>query len=246
MTEKAVQDDVWKSQDLVRTFLEGVRGGIPYAADQIEIMLRVISGCGVPIARFLDLGSGAGTLAAAVLSRFPGASGVLVDFSEPMLDAARPSFPERPHRLVHADFGEPGWIESIQETAPYDAVVSGYAIHHQPDDRKREIYREIYDLLRPGGVFVNVEHVAPASSWVGGLNDALFVDSIHAHHQRIGTGKTRDQVATEFVHRPDKEANILAPVETQCGWLRDIGFQDVDCYFKVFELAVFGGRKRVL
>jgi len=45
------------------------------------------------------------------------------------------------------------------------------------------------------------------------------------------------------LHRPDKAANILAPVETQCRWLRRIGFVEVDCYFKHFELAVFGGRR---
>jgi ubiquinone/menaquinone biosynthesis C-methylase UbiE len=238
-----VQDDVWKSAELTRTFLEGVRGGIPYAADQIEIMLRVIEGAGSPVSRFLDLGSGAGALAAAMLSRFPEASAVLVDFSEPMLDAGRSSFPEPPHRLIHADFGEPGWVDAIGPLAPFDVIVSGYAIHHQPDDRKREVFREVFDLLVPGGIFVNVEHVAPASPWISTLNDELFIESILAHHQRIGSGKTREQVAEEYVHRPDKAANILTPVETQCEWLRRIGFQDVDCYFKVFELAVFGGRK---
>jgi hypothetical protein len=35
----------------------------------------------------------------------------------------------------------------------------------------------------------------------------------------------------------------LALVDVQCGWLREIGFQDVDCFFKVFELALLGGRK---
>jgi hypothetical protein len=38
-----------------------------------------------------------------------------------------------------------------------------------------------------------------------------------------------------------KEANILAPVETQCQWLREIGFEHVDCYLKIFELEVFDG-----
>ena len=40
--------------------------------------------------------------------------------------------------------------------------------------------------------------------------------------------------------RPEAEKeNIPAPVETQCQWLRDIGFQEVDCFFKTFELALF-------
>jgi hypothetical protein len=50
-------------------------------------------------------------------------------------------------------------------------------------------------------------------------------------------------VARHYYDRPDKSANILAPVERQCTWLREIGFTDVDCYLKVFELAVFGGRR---
>ena len=56
-------------------------------------------------------------------------------------------------------------------------------------------------------------------------------------------GQSRDEVARHYYDRPDKSANILAPVERQCTWLREIGFTDVDCYLKVFELAVFGGRR---
>ena len=46
-----------------------------------------------------------------------------------------------------------------------------------------------------------------------------------------------------YLERPDKEGNILAPVELQCSWLRDLGFADVDCFFRLFELALFGGRR---
>ncbi|NET16999.1 MAG: class I SAM-dependent methyltransferase, partial [Okeania sp. SIO1H6] len=47
----------------------------------------------------------------------------------------------------------------------------------------------------------------------------------------------------QYYNRPDKEANILAPVETQCNWLREIGFIHVDCFMKLFEIALFGGIK---
>jgi ubiquinone/menaquinone biosynthesis C-methylase UbiE len=166
---------------------------------------------------------------------------VLADFSEPMLQAARKRFAAAgaAAHFVLADYGVPSWAEAVAEWAPYDAIVSGYSIHHQPDRRKRAVYREIFGLLNSGGVFVNIEHVSSPTQWLGSLNDAMFIDSLH----RLHPNQSRDDVARLYYDRPDKDANILAPLEDQCAWLRDIGFTGVDCYLKVFELAVFGGRK---
>ena len=122
-------------------------------------------------------------------------------------------------------------------------IVSGFSIHHQTDEKKRAIYRDAFEVLRPGGIFLNLEHVASASPWGAERFDEHFIDALCVFHERTGSGKTREQVAQEYVRRPDKAANILAPVEDQCGWLREIGFVDVDCWLKVFELALFGGRK---
>lgn len=238
-------DEVWKRVSLVRTFLDGVRGGIPLAAEQIDAMLRVIEASGAPVQRIADLGCGSGVLAQAVLAQYPAARATLVDFSEPMLDEARTQLKDHvpPARFVVADLAGFTWVGAVADDAPFDVVVSGYAIHHLPDPRKRRLYGEIFALLAPGGTFVNVEHVASRTPWIETISDELIIDSLHAFHGRQGSGSTREQVADEFVHRPDKAANILAPVETQCEWLRACGFEDVDCYFKVFELAVFGGRR---
>lgn len=234
-------DTVWKTPALTAVYLEGVRGAIPLAQQQLDIMQRLIAACDVPVRRFLDLGCGDGVLALAVLDRFPEAQAVLVDFSVPMLDAARQRFADRasPVRFVNADYGVSAWISEIAGSAPFEAIVSGYSIHHQSDPRKMEIYREIFDLLQPGGIFLNVEHVSSASPWVASVHDELFVDHLHLHHP----DESRLEVAETYCRRPDKAANILAPVETQCQWLREIGFADVDCYLKIFELAVFGGRR---
>ncbi len=113
-------------------------------------------------------------------------------------------------------------------------MVSGFCIHHQPDDRKRAVYREIYALLLPGGCFVNVEHVASPTKQIEAVHDGMFVDALYAFHARRGPEKSRETIAQEYVHRPDRKANILAPVEDQCRWLREAGFEQVDCHFKCF------------
>ena len=36
----------------------------------------------------------------------------------------------------------------------------------------------------------------------------------------------------------------LSHLDVQCGWLCEVGFEEVDCYLKIHEFAVFGGRRR--
>jgi hypothetical protein len=37
------------------------------------------------------------------------------------------------------------------------------AIHHLEHERKRSLYREVFEVLRPGGMFANFEHVASST-----------------------------------------------------------------------------------
>jgi SAM-dependent methyltransferase len=239
-------DKAWQSPDLAQLYLDGVRGAIPLAAEQIDVMRRVVQATQPDLRRrVLDLGCGDGLLGRALLEAYPGARVVFVDFAAAMLDAARARMDGASggHAFLQQDYGDPAWVESVRGYAPFDVVLSGFSIHHQPDTRKQALYGEIYDLLAPGGVFVNIEHVASASAVGKALFDDLFVDALHAFHQGRGSTRTGDDLRREYYARPDKDDNILAPVETQCRWLRALGFVDVDCFMKIFELAVFGGRK---
>ncbi|HUJ10516.1 MAG TPA: class I SAM-dependent methyltransferase [Verrucomicrobiae bacterium] len=234
-----MNDSVWKSHKLVSRYLRGVRGAIPLAQTQIEVMLQLLATRRRPIRRFLDLGCGDGILGAAILEAFPKASGLFVDFSKPMLEACRARLARKHVTTLLLDYGNPGWIEEVLPQGPFDAIVSGYSIHHQPDKRKQSLYREIYRLLALNGWFVNLEHVASTSPITKMLFDEQMVEGIHRRQPKLNCATVRRR----YVNRADKTANILAPVERQCQWLRTIGFVDVDCYFKLYELAVFGGRK---
>ncbi|HSP98885.1 MAG TPA: class I SAM-dependent methyltransferase [Candidatus Dormibacteraeota bacterium] len=239
------RDVVWQDPEVVASFVHERRGAVPYGADQLAMMVRVVAAGGRPVRRVLDVGCGSGVVTAAILARFPDARAVLVDFSAPMLDEARAALGsgEPALRFVTGDLAMPSWLDGIRGAAPFDVVASSYAIHHLSDARKRALYAELYALLAPGGIFVNVEHVASAGAWGEALSDDVMVDALCAHQAAGGERAPRAAVAARFATRPDKAANVLAPLDVQCGWLREIGFVDVDCFFKVVELAVFGGRK---
>ncbi len=237
---------VWKTAELSQKYLSGVRSAIPLATEQIEIILRIIQTTKSQVNNFLDLGCGDGILGQAILSQYPNSQGVFLDFSEAMIEAAKSKVADNYQgnfEFITQDYGLPEWVNKVHRKAPFDVVVSGFSIHHQPDTRKQKIYQEIYQLLKPGGLFLNLEHVASPSKLIGQLFDELFVDSLHTFHQSQNTNKSREEINRQYYNRPDKKANILAPVETQCDWLREIGFIHVDCFLKLFEIALFGGIK---
>ena len=241
---KPASAEVWKLAPVAEQFLS-IRAGIPLAEEQIGIMLTILASKNEPVKQFLDLGCGNGILGAAILGRYPASHGVLADFSEPMLEQARKDLAEYSSQLefLNLDYADPAWVDSAQSSAPFDAIVSGYSIHHQPDTRKREIYAEIFSLLRPGGWFVNVEHIAPATELVTEIFENHIIEAKVASELSSGGPLTRAEIAEAFHRRQDKDVNILAPVETQLTWLRELGYEDVDCYFRIYALAVFGGRR---
>lgn len=237
-------DEVWKLPDIVDRFLS-YRAAIPLAQEQIGVMMAILKSREQRIENFLDLGCGDGILAAAVLGQYPAARGVLVDFSEPMLEQARNQLREFAAQLTFAnlDYGDPAWVNQMQAYAPFDAVVSGYSIHHQPDARKRPIYEDTFSLLKPAGWFVNIEHVSSEAQLNIDLFEHHYASARYIIEKQNGSTRSFEQVLQEYAARPDKAANILASVDLQCKWLREIGYEEVDCYFRIYELAVFAGRK---
>ncbi len=173
--------------------------------------------------RILDLGAGDGRLLALLKIDRPDARGVATDLSPTMLDAARARFAGDPAvEVVAHDLDVPlAALGALGGADGFDAVVSCFAIHHCSHGRKRALYAEVFDLLAPGGVFYNLEHVASPTPE---LHEAFFT-------------------ALGMTLADEDRSNQLLDVETQVAWLREIGFAQVDCFWKWRELALFGGVK---
>jgi SAM-dependent methyltransferase len=230
--------------ELIARFIENVRGSIPLGIEQLDVMLRLIEAARGRIHSFLDLGCGEGVLSAAILGEQPEAHGILVELSEPTLDRAREQlrpFSERADFVI-ADFHESGWARGDLR-GPFDAIVSGFAFQAIPDERKMSLYAELYRLLRPEGIFIRLDHVASATRWTQSVWDDTIIDAIFGAELKNAPRKPRAEIAREYYRKKAKTGKVPAPLEVECDWLREAGFENVECFHKVHELAMFGGQK---
>lgn len=108
-------------------------------------------------AAVLDLASGPGSISLRTLRRFPHASVTLLDIDPVLLAIARASLDERATVAV-ADLRASNWVEVLPHR-DYDAVLTATALHWIALERLADLYGEIRQVLRPGGVFVNVDYM---------------------------------------------------------------------------------------
>jgi SAM-dependent methyltransferase len=205
--------NLWSESAWAQRYLRE-RDDLPHRMEGFAVLMEFL-----PVAprRVLDLGTGDGYTLGLVRSAHPEADGVGVDFSAEMLGLARERFAgDSGVEIVEHDLDAP-----LPALGTFDLVVSSFAIHHCVDERKRALYGEVFRALEPGGRFLNLEHVDSATP-------QLHVDFLAA------IGKTPAE---------DDPSNKLVAVHTQLGWLREIGFQQVDCHWKWREVALLAGVK---
>lgn len=162
----------------------------------------------------LDLGCGDGRLAALVLASRPTIErAVIVDLSPPMLERANERFVDEPRVTVQQ------WdlAHSIAPLGTFDIVMSGFAIHHLENERKKSLFREVAGQLQPNGLFANLEVVTSATP------------ELHAAFLKL-IGRIAD----------DPE-DRLASIESQLVWMREAGMTQVDCLWRWRGFALLAG-----
>ena len=197
----------WSNPDRVAEYLSRE---IPHRQTAEAMLLQALP---ERVDRFLDLGTGDGRLVSLLRSAHPEAEAVGLDSSEPMLARAK----ERFDGDTDVEFRFHDLRDRLPQIGSFDAIVSGLAIHHLEDDRKRELFAEIRSLLAPAGVFANLDLV------------------------KAPTPELHERFRREVGRPEDDPADRLADLCDQLGWLRAAGFADADCHFKWLQLTLVVG-----
>ena len=211
---------------------------------QTAMVLRMIPQPPDAPIRVLDIGAGYGALAAAVLRDRPNASAVCLDASEAMLALGPEKNSDLKQRMtfVQGSLESSAWLKAV--AGSFDAVISSRALHHfSENQRRRYIFKEVFNLLRSGGCFINADNVRAATK------------SLTERYR-----SARDQYLDRFVRQSSggkmnlAEARAATPssyhgphnngyLEEELVWLREAGFVDVDCFWKLTTTVVYGGFK---
>lgn len=137
---------------------------MPDREERFRIMLDMVEACVGTEPRVLDLACGTGSITARLLHRFPQATSTGVDLDPALLAIARGTF-EGDDRVTfaEADLKDPDWPARLPYET-YDAVLTATALHWLHSDPLDALYGRIAGLVRPGGVFMNADHMIDEST----------------------------------------------------------------------------------
>jgi SAM-dependent methyltransferase len=225
----------------VGEFLDERQAVLPLIDVQEDLIRRIFGRHGHQIGRFLDVGSGDGAMSELLLGLEPEAEAVLVDFSEPMLARAerRLGASSRRWQAARGDLSDPAWPRALPP-GRYDAAISALAIHHLPTERKRALFGELFELLAPGALFVNMDYVSVRGPLVGLWDEQTVANAVRAERER-GGGRSQEEIERELL--ADDEDDRPDSAEEQLDWLSAAGFEGVELHFKWSEAAIFGAVK---
>lgn len=212
-----------------------IRTYIPQYEQMIATVVGLVRG------DVIDLGTGTGALAAAILEAQPSARVKLVDIDPAMLEVAAARVEPFGARaeVVRASFDPDARSESGRrafwaELPTCDFVVASLALHHVPElDRKRALYARIRDALRPGGALV--------------IADATVHDQGKEREAAFATWSA--WMARHGIAQPEADALFAKwggedhyyPLAIELRLLAEAGFARPECFWKYGPISVYGG-----
>lgn len=192
----------------------------------------------------LELGTGTGLLTKQVLESFPRAHVTGIDGALPMLAIARDRLAPfgRRFEAVYSSF-EDYAFEKVPQSS-IDLVVSSFALHHMDHGGYPAFFSKLRRLLKPGGQLLVADLVRSASEVVWRQYMDIWVEVRTRQMKEMqGITAAKEEVWREHERNMKEEGDNPAPVPELLRWLSEAGFKHVDCHWKHFCVAVYGGTK---
>lgn len=227
-----------------KLFIDYGRYFVPERELQLKIICDLIE---PPTGTFhvLELCSGEGLLAGALLERFPECIVHGFDGSTEMLKESARRLASYGERFVPQafDLHAREWREAAW---PLHAVVSSLAIHHLDAQEKQALYVDLYRLLSPGGVLLIADMIQPVHQAGVRVAAAMWNEEVRRRALELdGNADAFDYFRREkwnYYEFPDT-FDKPSPLPDHLKWLEQAGFREVDVHWLKAGHAIYGGRK---
>ena len=226
-------------------------------SERFEVIARLIADTESPVRAIIDLGCGTGSLTVSLLERFLDAQVYALDLDPTLLPLAKArsaSYSDRVH-FLQADLRTEAWLKLVPQSI--DAVVSVTALHWLSQSQIEVLYSQIAKVLKPGGIFLNADHV--------GSDSPLIQSSWEKHREECRKSSARegaedwnafwkaylDALGPEAGQQREAALGKWEGIEEglpltwHLAQLRRYGLSHVDCFWRNDCDAIYGGLKEL-
>jgi SAM-dependent methyltransferase len=172
------------------------------------------------------------------------------------------------HDFLSSDCAPQSLTNSLNKYFPFekfDAAVMGFVTHHYPPQQKLEFYQRMTSMLREGGTLVHGDLFSYGSQWLSGL--AHETGERWMRRQLTDPDPNMRSAFEKIRHIADRlldawvqhwnNTHIYSPIDHQCdnmfaqaksnpvsqiAMLRQLGFSEIECPFRLWEVGVIWAR----
>jgi len=192
----------------------------------------------------LDLGVGSGYLSYKMIEMFPNASLIAVDAAVLMIDHAKLRLKAYEGQIAFKAMTFQELPEKEKDLSGIDAVVSAFALHHLSSDEKLRLFQFVYSILKPKGWFINCDIFRSVAPVFETLFRRLQYCGVRERTRSMKhQEKSLEQISSEYAAKEKRDGDNLMTVTEDMGLLSEAGFQMVECIWKEYREAVYGGIK---
>ena len=188
--------------------------------------------------RVLDLGCGDGLVVHELMKSDDRIRATLVDGFSEMLDSAKKRLADFDTvQFVQATFQD--LLKGDRLQSNFHFILSSFAIHHLEMEEKKALYKYIYHHLNTDGFFLNLDVVLAPNHELEEWYLSLWREWISAN---VDSSKKPDllPIPQQYKDNPDNFPDTLS---LQLEALQEIGFKNVDCFYKYGIFTIFGGKR---
>ena len=214
---------------------------VPQRAEQMAALLTLLPFQRDNSFRVVELASGEGYLAGAVLTAFPQATLLALDISAEMRATTSQRLATYGSRAQVASFDMAAhdWYGQLDHA---DAVVSSLCIHHLDPGGKQALFAAVGERLSGRGAFLIADIVQPTRPQARELFAATWDQAVEAQAAGSGLYEQFQRSEWNYYRYPDA-MDRPSPLFDQLTWLSQAGFFGVDCFWMNAGHAVYGGYK---